>query len=213
MAILMEKTEWKCIVPYSGILYHIAISMLFFWFDHWCTLVVRIFAGAVWQGKCSFLLALVLWFEPQLSDVRIRAGRPHPHHSRKSRAKLQLSDERVRAGCPHPHHSHQSPATVRRAGSCWVSSSALFSLVSRKYPSAFQVSTPVPTQILYREIGKVITGIVPHWMPARESCLTPRSTPGVEPELPRAVPTGGSDVGALRAQPGMPQTHIYARHT
>ena len=29
-----------------------------------CTLVVSIFAGAVWQGKCSFLFALVLWFEP-----------------------------------------------------------------------------------------------------------------------------------------------------
>ena len=40
----------------------------------------------------------------------------------------------------------------------------------------FQVSTPVLTQILYHEIGKVITGNVPHWMPARESCLTPRKT-------------------------------------
>ena len=40
----------------------------------------------------------------------------------------------------------------------------------------FQVSTPVLTQILYHDIGKVITGIVRHWMPARESCLTPRKT-------------------------------------
>ena len=33
----------------------------------------------------------------------------------------------------------------------------------------FQVSTPVLTQILDHEIGEVITGIVLHWMPARES--------------------------------------------
>ena len=43
-------------------------------------------------------------------------------------------------------------------------------------PGCFQVSTPVLSQVLYHEIGKVITGIVPHWMQARESCLTPRET-------------------------------------
>ena len=43
---------------------------------------------------------------------------------------------------------------------------------SGRFPS----STPVFTQELYHEIGKVMTGIVPHWMPARESCLTPRET-------------------------------------
>ena len=41
---------------------------------------------------------------------------------------------------------------------------------------SFQVSKPVLTQILYHEIGKVNTGIVPHRMPARESFLTPLET-------------------------------------
>ena len=40
----------------------------------------------------------------------------------------------------------------------------------------FKVSTPVLSQILYHEIGKVNTGIVQHWMPARESCLTRHET-------------------------------------
>ena len=50
----------------------------------------------------------------------------------------QLSDEQIRAECLHQHLqvSRKSPATVRRADSCWVPSSAPFPLVyfRRKYP-------------------------------------------------------------------------------
>ena len=73
------------------------------------------------------------------------------------------------------------------------------------YPLVLQLVVCV-----YHEIGKVNTGIVLNRMPARESCLTPRVT---DPGQPRAVPIGGGDVDALSARPGMPQTHIYARHT
>ena len=42
---------------------------------------------------------------------------------------LQLSDQRIRAGRPHQHLSRKSPATVRRADSSWVPTSATFALV------------------------------------------------------------------------------------
>ena len=43
--------------------------------------------------------------------------------------------------------------------------------------------------------------------------MTPRNIPGVEPEPQRTVPIGGSNVYALMARPGMPQTHNYDLHT
>ena len=52
----------------------------------------------------------------------------------------QLPDERIRAEFPHLHISRKSPATVRRADSCWVPSSAPFSQVTCKLGCNCQTS-------------------------------------------------------------------------
>ena len=50
--------ELHCII--FNILYHFAMNLSFL-HVYTCSCI---FAGAVWQGKCSFLFALVIWFEP-----------------------------------------------------------------------------------------------------------------------------------------------------
>ena len=95
---LFNIVEFAFEILLENIVINIAISIdkIYSNIASWLTLVVRIFAGAVRQGKCSFLFALVLWFEPGVNQQH-------------------LSDEWIRARCPHPHLSRKS--TVRRAES------------------------------------------------------------------------------------------------